>query len=202
MRQLLIRAVALLRRPAVIIAVLLMAGGGTALVFVPLFGVPGYELGEALALAVGVLGAIPALASAFQERRLIQGRDPRPQGALRSDGALGSAARALGAAFLLNVVVLVPPFLTARSQRAEMIGGIDLETIVVLGEIARGMKRCDEHRVVLANAFHQSAAFARECCAGFARDPFTQSIGKKNRRRPGLFGTIRPMRWPSLALKI
>ena len=113
MRQLLIRAVALLRRPAVIIAVLLMAGGGTALVFVPLFGVPGYELGEALALAVGVLGAIPALASAFQERRLIQGRDPRPQGALRSDGALGSAARALGAAFLLNVVVLVPPFLTA-----------------------------------------------------------------------------------------
>lgn len=113
MRQLLIRALALLRRPYVIIAALLIGGGGVALCFVPLFGVPGYELGQAMALLVGTLGGGVGMASAFLERQLIQGRDPRPHGALRYDGALTSAGMALGAAVLLNLVVLLPPFFTS-----------------------------------------------------------------------------------------
>ena len=94
------------------------------------------------------------------------------------------------------------PVRPRRVDRCEVIGGIDFKTIIAGREIARRMKRDQADRIAFPFAFHQSAAFARECCAGFARDPFTQSIGKKNRRRHGLFGTIRPMRWPSLALKI
>ncbi|MBX5482525.1 MAG: hypothetical protein IRZ16_11915 [Myxococcaceae bacterium] len=113
MRQVLYRALALLRRPFVIAVMLILVAGGVALCFVPLFGVPGYELGEALALAVGVLGGGVGVAAAFQERRLIQGRDPRPARALRIDGALSASAVALFTALLLLVVALVPPFVTA-----------------------------------------------------------------------------------------
>ncbi len=113
MGQVLLRSRALLKRAGVLVVVALLALGGSALVFVPLFGVPGYELGEALALGIGLLGGGLGMAAAFQERRLIQGRDPRPAGALRKDSAFGSAGAALGAAAVLNLAVLVPPFLTA-----------------------------------------------------------------------------------------
>ncbi len=113
MRQVLLRALALLRRPAVLLLVLLLAGGGSALVALPLFGVPGFELGLALAIGVGLLGGGVGIAAAFQERRLIQGRDPRPKGALRQDGAVGSAWVAVAAALVLNTAVLVPPLLAS-----------------------------------------------------------------------------------------
>lgn len=113
MRQLLSRALALLRRPLVLLSVLLLAVGGSALVFVPLFGVPGYELGQALTLGVGVLGGVIGVLAAWQERRLIQGRDPRPKDARRFDHPMASAGMAVGAAAFWNVLVLAPPFLVA-----------------------------------------------------------------------------------------
>lgn len=113
MRQVLLRALALLRRPAVLLLVLLLAGGGSALVTLPLFGVPGFELGLALSLGMGLLGGGVGIAAAFQERRLIQGRDPRPRGALRQEGAVGSAWVAVAAALLVNLAVLVPPLLAS-----------------------------------------------------------------------------------------
>ncbi|NTX56586.1 hypothetical protein, partial [Myxococcus sp. CA039A] len=78
MEQVLTRARALSRRPAVLAPLLLLAGGGSALVLLPLFGVPGFELSLALAIAVGLLGGGPGVAAAFQERRIILGQDPRP----------------------------------------------------------------------------------------------------------------------------
>lgn len=116
MRQVLRRSLWLLRRPAVIAALLLVSIGGSALVFVPLFGVPGYELAEALALTIGLAGCIPGIAAAFAERRLIRGQDPRPAGARRYDSAIGSTAVAVGAAGLLNLAALLPPFLTALAR--------------------------------------------------------------------------------------
>ncbi|MCP3141340.1 tetratricopeptide repeat protein [Pyxidicoccus xibeiensis] len=113
MRQVLTRALALLRRPGVLAIVLLLAGGGSALVLLPLFGVPGFELSLALAIAMGLLGGGTGIAAAAQERRLLLGVDPRPQGAtpVREPGA--AVRLALGASLLLNVGVLVPPFLAA-----------------------------------------------------------------------------------------
>lgn len=107
------RALGLLRRPGVVFCFLLLAGGGSALVFLPLLGVPGYELSEALALGVGVLGGALGVAAARQERRLIQGRDPRPKGALRSDSALASAWSAVAAALALSLLALLPPLAAA-----------------------------------------------------------------------------------------
>jgi hypothetical protein len=113
MRQVLLRAVHLLKRPAVLVASVAVAGGGCALVALPLFGVPGFELGGAVAAGIGILGGIVGAAAAFQERRLIQGRDPRPAGAERSDSATTSTLLAMGAATLLNVALTVPPFVAA-----------------------------------------------------------------------------------------
>ncbi|WP_174258744.1 hypothetical protein [Myxococcus xanthus] len=113
MRQVLTRASGLLRRPAVLATVLLLAGGGSALVLLPLFGVPGFELSLALSIAVGLLGGGMGIAAAAQERRILLGTAPTPPGALRPQTPGGAVARALGAALLLNVGVLVPPFLVA-----------------------------------------------------------------------------------------
>ncbi|MFP2930318.1 hypothetical protein ACLESO_35005, partial [Pyxidicoccus sp. 3LG] len=63
MRQVLTRALGLLRRPAVLAVVLLLAGGGSALVLVPLFGVPGFELSLALSIATGLLGGGTGIAA-------------------------------------------------------------------------------------------------------------------------------------------
>lgn len=56
MKQVLIRARTLLWTPRVAIVTSVLAGGGSALVFLPLFGLPGYELGLALSIGVGLLG--------------------------------------------------------------------------------------------------------------------------------------------------
>ncbi|RYZ39657.1 MAG: hypothetical protein EOO71_19225 [Myxococcaceae bacterium] len=113
MRQVLPRARGLLGRPAVLATVLLLAGGGSALVLLPLFGVPGFELGLALAISVGLLGGGTGIAAAHQERRILTGALPRPPLA-EAAGLPGTAVgRALGASLVLNLGVLIPPFVCA-----------------------------------------------------------------------------------------
>ncbi|WNG15581.1 hypothetical protein [Cystobacter fuscus] len=115
MRQVLIRATNLLRRPSGWVPAGILALGGSALVLLPLFGVPGLELGLALSIGVGLLGGGLGIASVHQERRLLAtqaaspeaGEPPRPGASMRL------AWRALAPALLVNLAVLVPPFLAA-----------------------------------------------------------------------------------------
>ncbi|HEY8212106.1 MAG TPA: hypothetical protein VIG99_31710 [Myxococcaceae bacterium] len=111
MRQVLIRAVSLLRRPPVLLACAVMVLGTSALVSVPLFNLPGYELALALTVGEGLFGGVVGAAAAFQERRIIQGRDPRPPSAIRKDSPIEAAFLAGTAAILINVALLVPAFL-------------------------------------------------------------------------------------------
>ena len=113
MFQVLSRTVALFKRPAVVLIGLILGVGGCALAHWPLFGVPGYELSAAMALGVGILGGVPGMAAAFQERRLLQGREPRPQGALRQDIPLKAVVLAATGAFLLVLLCVIPPFVFA-----------------------------------------------------------------------------------------
>lgn len=113
MQQVLVRAIYLLRRPPVLFAAAVMVAGGIALVTVPLFNLPGYELALALSAGSGLLGGVIGASSAFQERRLIQGRDPRPPGAVRRDSPIQAALLAGSAAILLNLVLLLPAFLVS-----------------------------------------------------------------------------------------
>lgn len=107
------RASALLRRPAVLIVAGVMALGGSCLVFLPLFGLPGFELGLALSIAVGLLGGGVGIAAAAQERRVIRGEEPRLQALPRPERRGQAVALALGTALLVNGAVLVPPFLSS-----------------------------------------------------------------------------------------
>src|SRR6185295_9997698 len=110
MRQVLIRAIHLLRRPPVLLACLVMVAGASALVSVPLFNLPGYELALALAVGEGLFGGVVGASAAFQERRIIQGRDPRPPNALRRDSPIEAAFLAGTAAIVVNALLLVPAF--------------------------------------------------------------------------------------------
>lgn len=137
MRQVLSRARTLLRRPAVLAVVALLAGGGSGLVLVPLFGAPGFELGFALAIGVGLLGGGVGIAAAHQERRILRGEQPRPENAAPAGSPTGAASLALGTAVVLNVGVLVPPFLAStlfaavgtRCDPFELVGFFPLLTL-------------------------------------------------------------------------
>ena len=116
MQQVLLSRVStLLRRPTVLTLVGLLALGGSALVFLPLFGLPGFELSLALSIAVGLLGGGVGIAAAAQERRILKNEEPRlrpsDQPHLESPGQ--ATGHALGTALLLNGAVLVPPFLSS-----------------------------------------------------------------------------------------
>lgn len=114
MRQVLSsRATALLRRPAVLVVVGLVALGGSALVFLPLFGLPGFELSLAISIAVGILGGGVGIAAAGLERRILRGEEPRLKDLPRPASPSQAVALALGTALLLNIAVLVPPFLSS-----------------------------------------------------------------------------------------
>lgn len=113
MGQGVIRALGTLRRVPVALIWLLLAGGGAALVVLPLFGLPGYELSAALALGHGVFGGVAGIGAARLERRLIRGVDPRPASARRYDSALASTLHAAGAACTVNLLALVPPLLAS-----------------------------------------------------------------------------------------
>ena len=101
MNPVLVRAGNLLRRPGVLLVVIALALGGTLLIFVPLFGVPGYELGSALACGVGVLGGLVGIASA---------RIARASG-LVAGGA--SPWTFFAAALSVNLLVLIPPLVAS-----------------------------------------------------------------------------------------
>ena len=117
MRQVLLRTTYLLRRPPVLLASAAMVLCTSALVWVPLFNLPGYELALALAAGEGLLGGVVGAAAAFQERRIIQGRDPRPPQALRRDNPMAAAFLAGAAATTINVLLLLPA-LAISSARA------------------------------------------------------------------------------------
>jgi Flp pilus assembly protein TadD len=108
MRQVLFRATDLVRRPPVLVLAGALAVGGSALVLLPLYGVPGFELGLTLSIAVGLLGGGVGIAAVHQERRLLAGQAAVPP---ESPGA--RVWRALAPALLLNLAVLVPPFVAA-----------------------------------------------------------------------------------------
>ncbi len=74
-----------------------LALGGTVLIFFPLFGVPGYELGSAIACGVGVLGGVVGIASA---------RRARASGRATSGDDLWTV---FAAALSINLLVLIPP---------------------------------------------------------------------------------------------
>lgn len=138
MAQVLLRALALLRRaPVLAVGVALGAGGSALVLAVPILGVPGYELASIMAIAMGLLGGIVGAAAAAQERRIIQGRDPRPAGAQRSDDAHRSAGRAIAAAFSLNTLFIVPPFIVATvhavaSTRCDPFAQVAFYPLIVL----------------------------------------------------------------------
>jgi tetratricopeptide (TPR) repeat protein len=110
MLQVLRRSLHLTLRPVVLLVALTIAGGGTALVLtVPILGMPGYELALTLSLGVGLLGGLVGINAASLERRMIQGRDPRPRNALRLEHPIAAAGAALGAAVTLNFILLLVP---------------------------------------------------------------------------------------------
>ncbi|HEY0096229.1 MAG TPA: hypothetical protein VGB96_18010, partial [Archangium sp.] len=114
MRQVLFRAKELLRRPPVLVLAGALAGGGSALVLLPLYGVPGFELGLTLAIAVGLLGGGIGITAVHQERRLRAVQAGRTPGEpLPPEPPSHAVWRALGPALLINGGVLVPPFLAA-----------------------------------------------------------------------------------------
>jgi tetratricopeptide (TPR) repeat protein len=114
MRQVLLSRVrSLVRRRAVLTVVGVLALGGSALVFLPLFGVPGFELSLALSILVGTLGGGVGIAAAAQERRVLLGTEPKLSELPRPERPAQAVALALGTALVLNVAVLVPPFLSS-----------------------------------------------------------------------------------------
>ncbi|PTL80409.1 hypothetical protein [Vitiosangium sp. GDMCC 1.1324] len=116
MRQVLFRAIDLLRRPPVLVLAGALALGGSALVFLPLFGVPGFELGLTLSIAVGLLGGGVGIAAVHQERRLLAGQatgEGQAAEARRPDSPARVVWGPLATALLINLAVLVPPFLAA-----------------------------------------------------------------------------------------
>lgn len=113
MHQVTFRALALLRRPAALLSLLLLSVGGSALVLLPVLRSPGFELGLVLAIATGILGGIVGGAAGFQESRMLRGRDPRPVQARRLELPMLAMAAAFFASLLALGVALLIPFLTA-----------------------------------------------------------------------------------------
>jgi tetratricopeptide (TPR) repeat protein len=99
----------LAKRPWVLLALLTLLVGGAALTSLPLMGVPGYELSEAMTLAVGLLGGILGAAAAYAEARQAPRPNVRP-GALR-----WIPLRAVGRAWLWALVALAAVFTVAAT---------------------------------------------------------------------------------------
>lgn len=113
MRQVLSRAALLVRQPAVLVVALLLAAGGSGLALLPLFEVPGLELGLALSVGMGLLGGSVGVAAAAQERRL----PPPGTGQAPAESPAQRAWRATATALLLNTALLLPP-LAASTLKA------------------------------------------------------------------------------------
>jgi tetratricopeptide (TPR) repeat protein len=99
----------LLRRPAGWIPVTVIAVGGSALVLLPLFELPGLELGLAVSALCTLLGGWTGAGAADELRKVPRPSVPR----LPPPGPGTAAARAVGAATLLLWAAAVVPFVAA-----------------------------------------------------------------------------------------
>ena len=101
MGEVLVRVRNLLTKRGIWLLALALSIGGAALVLAPLFGIPGYELGSAMAVGVGLLGGAFGIAGAFEARQ-------RP---LASAGA--TVWVAFAASLVLALLVLIPPLVVS-----------------------------------------------------------------------------------------
>ncbi len=108
-RSLLARLRAHARSKGLLAAWLAIALGGAALTRLPLFEVPGYELGAALAIAMAVLGGWAGIASARLERAVATGKVSLPT----APSAAAGVALPFAAAASFSLAALVPPLLAA-----------------------------------------------------------------------------------------
>jgi tetratricopeptide (TPR) repeat protein len=110
MSQVLTRVGSLARWPAVALPTLTVALATSALVALPLFNLPGYELGTAAAIAVGVLGGPIGIAAALRERSLRQ-RGREALSPFPPEASVASLWLAFLASLILGLAALVPPAL-------------------------------------------------------------------------------------------
>ncbi len=68
-----------------------------------------------------------------------------------------------------------------RSQQADVCGRVDLEAVVLGGEVFRGMQRGRRHGIILNPALDQAAAFGGKGGAGLGRELRAQGFGKGER---------------------
>ena len=101
MRQLLVHVRTLLSKGWIWASALGGAAVGSALVLAPLFGIPGYELGSAMALVIGLLGGAFGIGAA------------RHAASLPPTSPSGTVFSAFAASLLLDLVVLAPPFVAS-----------------------------------------------------------------------------------------
>ena len=104
----------LLRRPAGWVPATVVAAGGALLVLLPLFELPGLELGLAVATLCTVLGGWTGAGAAEELRKVPRPSVPR----LPSPGPGSAAAGAIGTATLLLWAAATVPFLAAVLRAA------------------------------------------------------------------------------------
>src|SRR5262249_7099645 len=98
MRQVLVRVSNLLSKRWIWALAVAGPAVGSALVMAPLLGIPGYELGSAMALIIGLLGGAFGIGAAWN------------CAALPRTGPAATVFSALAASLLLDLLVLAPPF--------------------------------------------------------------------------------------------
>jgi hypothetical protein len=102
-------AVAVLRRPAGWLAVAAVAGLGSLLLAIPLFGLPGLELALGICALLTLFGMVLGATAALEARKPPRQRVPR----VEPSGPVGAVCSAIGAAFLLGSAAATIPFLAA-----------------------------------------------------------------------------------------
>jgi len=102
-------AAAVLRRPAGWLGVAIVAGPGSLLLALPLFGQPGLELALGVCALLTIVGMVLGATAALET-----GKPPRPRvPRVEPSGPVGSVSAAIGAAFLLGSAAAAIPFLGA-----------------------------------------------------------------------------------------
>src|SRR5688572_24679649 len=102
MRQVLLRATHLLRRPPCAFVILVMTLGGSLLTLLPLFEVPGFELSLALTLVIGLIGGWVGIAAGLR----VRGEKSALRGALADSSGLLLLALAVPFAFATGRTLL------------------------------------------------------------------------------------------------
>src|SRR5271165_3831135 len=109
MRHVVTLAVAVLRRPAGWLPVVAVAGLGSLLLLLPLFGQPGLELALGVSALLSVAGMVLGATAVTEARKPPRPRIPR----VVPSGPATAVAAAIAAAFLLGSVAAAVPFLGA-----------------------------------------------------------------------------------------